>query len=228
MMEYVQRSFFNSIINQLSHIYTDSQYNQDCDLFRMKDIMDSVSEGQFESKLWLLQHLQPLITDKHSGIQIIGGWYGLMSHLIAYSGFDREIKNYDLDPVCEEYGYKLRQYDNIHFSTEDGLDVYNKDHRGFNEYLDPLGGTRNNTSSKITICTACEHIDREDLSDALKKKHPDQLVALQSNNYFEIDSHINCHDGVDHFISTLPLNDILYSGSLPWRDEYDRFMVIGR
>lgn len=228
MMEYVQRSFFNSIINQLSHIYTDSQYNQDCDLFRMKDIMDSVSEGQFESKLWLLQHLQTFITDKHSGIQIIGGWYGLMSHLIAYSGFDREIKNYDLDPVCEEYGYKLRQYDNIHFSTEDGLDVYNKDHRGFNEYLDPLGGTRNNTSSKITICTACEHIDREDLSDALKKKHPDQLVALQSNNYFEIDSHINCHDSVDHFISTLPLNEILYSGSLPWRDEYDRFMVIGR
>ena len=52
-------------------------------------------------------------------------------------------------------------------------------------------------------------------------------VILQSNNYFEIDSHINCHDSVDHFIDTLPLNDVLYSGTKPWKDEYDRFLVIG-
>lgn len=227
-MEYVQRSFFNSVINQISYIYTDSQYNEDCDLFRMKDIMDSVSEGQFESKLWLLQHLDPLITDKHSSIQILGGWYGLMSHLLAYSGFDREIKNYDLDPECENYGYRLKQFDNIHFQTANGLDVYNKDHRGFNECLHPLGGNITNTSSKITICTACEHIDREELSDALEKKHPDQIVALQSNNYFEIDSHINCHDSIEHFVDTLPLKKILYSGTKPWKDEYDRFLVIGK
>ena len=227
-MIYVQRSFFDSVIDLLSHIYTDSQYNPDCDLFRMKDIMDSVSAGQFSSKLWLANELRPYITKEHGHIQIIGGWYGLMAHILVDNGFVNEIKNYDLDPVCEEYGYRLAQYSNIHFITENGLDIYNEDHRGFNKYHDPLGGEITNTSSNITICTACEHIDQEDLSEALKKKHPDQIVALQSNNYFEIDSHINCHDNVDHFISTLPLNDVLYSGTKPWKDEYDRFMVIGK
>lgn len=190
--------------------------------------MDSVSAGQFSSKLWLADELRVHITNKHDGIQIIGGWYGLMAHILADNGWPNEIKNYDLDPMCEEYGHMFKQYDNIYFSTANGLDVYNKDHRGFNKYNNPLGGEITNTSSKITICTACEHIDQEDLLDALEKKHPDQIVALQSNNYFEIDSHINCHDSVEHFIDTLPLKEILYSGSKSWRNEYDRFMVIGK
>lgn len=226
-MQYVPRSFFDYVIDLLSHIYTDSQYNQDCDLFRMKDVMDSVSAGQFSSKLWLADELRQYITKEHSGIQIVGGWYGLMGHILADNGFVNEIKNYDLDPICEEYGYRLVQYNNIHFVTGDGLDVYNKDDRGVNDFLTPLGGETTNTSSKITICTACEHIDRNILYDALKKKHPNQIVALQSNNYFEIDSHINCHDSVEHFVSTLPLKEILYSGTRSWRNEYDRFMVIG-
>ena len=226
-MQYVPRSFFDSVIDLLSHIYTDSQYNPDCDLFRMKDVMDSVSAGQFSSKLWLANELRPYITKEHDSIQIIGGWYGLMAHILADNGFTNEIKNYDLDPICEEYGYRLAQYSNIHFVTSDGLDVYNKDDRGVNDFFDPLGGETTNTSNKITICTACEHIDRHILHDALNKKHPDQIVALQSNNYFEIDSHINCHDSVEHFVNTLPLKKILYSGTRSWRNEYDRFLVIG-
>ena len=226
-MQYVPRSFFDSIIDLLSHIYTDSQYNPDCDLFRMKDVMDSVSAGQFSSKLWLADKLRPYITEKHDGIQIIGGWYGLMAHILADNGFPHEIKNYDLDLICEEYGYRLAQYSNIHFVTGNGLDIYNKDHKGFDVNRQPMGGHETNAGSKITICTACEHIPHYDLHDALKKKHPNQIVALQSNNYFEIDSHINCHDSVEHFISTLPLKEILYSGTRSWRNEYDRFLVIG-
>jgi len=226
-MQYVPRSFFDSVIDLLSHIYTDSQYNPDCDLFRMKDVMDSVSAGQFSSKLWLANELRPYITKEHGSIQIIGGWYGLMAHILADNGFTNEIKNYDLDPICEEYGYRLAQYNNIHFVTGNGLDIYNKDDRGLDVNREPMGGTNTNTSSKITICTACEHIHEDELYNALKKKHPNQIVALQSNNYYEIDSHINCHDSVERFISTLPLKEILYSGTRSWRNEYDRFLVIG-
>lgn len=226
-MQYVPRSFFDSIIDLLNHIYTDSQYNPDCDLFRMKDVMDSVSAGQFSSKLWLANELRPYITKNHSSIQIIGGWYGLMAHILADNGFPQEIKNYDLDPMCEEYGYRLAQYGNIHFVTGNGLDIYNKDDRGVDMNRQPMGGYETNTGSKITICTACEHIPEDELYNALKKKHPNQMVALQSNNYYEIDSHINCHDSVERFISTLPLKEILYSGTKSWRDEYDRFLVIG-
>ena len=125
-MIYLEQSYFNAIINQLSHIYTDSQYNPNCDMFRMKDLMDSVSEGQQTSKLWALNSLE-LYFERADGIQIIGGWYGLMSHLIAQSGYEFEIKNYDLDPVCEEFGYKIKQHDNIHYVTADGLDIYFKE-----------------------------------------------------------------------------------------------------
>ena len=181
----------------------------------MKDILDSVSAGQFSSKLWLANELRPYITKDHDGIQIIGGWYGLMAHILADNGFTKEIKNYDLDPICEEYGYRLSQYGNVHFVTKDGLTIYD------DEYV-------TNVSDKITICTACEHIDRLTLETALRKKHHRQVVALQSNNYFEIDSHVNCHDSVEHFIDTLPLKEILYSGTKSWRNEYDRFLVIGK
>ena len=60
----------------------------------------------------------------------------------------------------------------------------------------------------------------------LIKKHKDMVVCLQSNNYYDIDSHINCHENLDHFISDLPLREIYYSGTRNWNGEYDRFMVI--
>ena len=62
----------------------------------------------------------------------------------------------------------------------------------------------------------------------LIKKNKDMVVCLQSNNYYDIDSHINCHDSLDHFISELALREIYYSGTKNWKGEYDRFMVIGR
>ena len=54
------------------------------------------------------------------------------------------------------------------------------------------------------------------------------LVCLQSNNYYEVDSHINCKDTLEDFIKSLPLKNIMYSGEKRYKNEYDRFMVIGK
>ena len=54
------------------------------------------------------------------------------------------------------------------------------------------------------------------------------LMCLQSNNYYEINSHINCHNTLEDFIKSLPLENILYAGEKRHKDEYDRFMVIGK
>ena len=43
----------------------------------------------------------------------------------------------------------------------------------------------------------------------------------------DVDSHINCHTSVDHFIETLPKMKILYKGTLKI-GEWDRYMVIAR
>ena len=209
----MKQSSFDKIISLLSEIYVKSKYVKDIDIFRVKDVLDSFSKGQFANKEWAVKELQPYLKDKDACI-VIGGWYGLLSYLLKESNFDGTIWNYDLDPVCREYGEQLRIHDKVYFTTEDGLTFVNSK-------------TRNN-QNKIVICTACEHIDQEDLNEMLVKKHKDAIVCLQSNNYYEIDSHINCHDSLDHFISELPLREIYYSGTKNWNGEYDRFMVIGR
>jgi len=212
-MGYMKQLFFEKIISCLSKVYNDSQKRKDIDLFRIKDVLDSLSQGQFENKIWAVEELQPYLKDKDACI-VIGGWYGLISYLIKESSFDGYVWNYDLDPVCKIYGEQLKIHDKVHFIDEDGLTFVNSE-------------TRNN-EKKVLICTACEHIDQEDLNQMLVKKNKDMVVCLQSNNYYDIDSHINCHDSLDHFISELALREIYYSGTKNWKGEYDRFMVIGR
>jgi hypothetical protein len=198
------------------------------DLFRLKDILDSFSEGQYQSKMWAVENISMLINERHDEIFIIGGWYGLLSYLLSEEGVSIPIKNHDIDDMCKFLGQKINYddnnkteiYKNVSFETKNGLDSFYT----LKDPTDPFNDPRR----KIIICTACEHIDQEELHNALLNKHEDILVCLQSNNYYEINSHINCKDTIDDFIESLPLNTILYSGENPWKDEYTRFMVIGR
>jgi hypothetical protein len=52
------------------------------------------------------------------------------------------------------------------------------------------------------------------------------LVALQTNDYFEIDDHINCVNDIDEFKKMAPFDNILYEGVLNL-EKYNRFMLIG-
>lgn len=211
-MEYITPLIYRKILDTITYIYNKSTNEEDCDLFRFKDVLDSFSEGQFVSKNWAVEELSKLIDDSHEECIVIGSWYGLFSHILADSGFKGLIINIELDDVCNKIGRKLKVYDNIVFKSGDGMDVFHE----------------LNYSNKILVCTACEHIDNEELSFTLKQKHPNMIVCLQSNNYYEVDSHINCHDTLEDFIKSLPLKNILYSGTKNYKNKYDRFMVIGK
>lgn len=213
-MEYMTPSIYQKIIKTLSYIYSKSAVDEKIDLFRFKDVLDSFSEGQYKSKLWAVEELEKHITDAHNACLIIGGWYGFFSHILCDRGFKNQIKNIDLDPICKIIGKKLCLFDNISFETGDGLDIF------FNE--------KRNAENKIVVCTACEHIDSEELYFYLSNKNKNMLVCLQSNNYYEVNSHVNCHDSLEEFIKSLPLKTILYSGTKRYKDDYDRFMVIGK
>lgn len=207
-------SIYQKIIKTLSYIYSKSAVDEKIDLFRFKDVLDSFSEGQYKSKLWAVEELEKHITDAHNACLIIGGWYGFFSHILCDRGFKNQVKNIDLDPICKIIGKKLCLFDKISFETGDGLNIF------FNE--------KRNTEYKIVVCTACEHIDSEELYFALGNKHENMIVCLQSNNYYEVNSHINCHDTLEDFIESLPLKNILYSGTKNYKNKYDRFMVIGK
>lgn len=213
-MEYMTPSIYQKIIKTLSYIYSKSAIDEKIDLFRFKDVLDSFSEGQYKSKLWAVEELEKHITDAHNACLIIGGWYGFFSHILCDRGFKKQVKNIDIDPVCKLIGKKMSIFDNISFITSDGLDLF------FDE--------KTNYENKIVVCTACEHIDSEELYFALGNKHENMIVCLQSNNYYEVNSHVNCHDSLEEFIKSLPLKTILYSGTKRYKDDYDRFMVIGK
>ena len=62
------------------------------------------------------------------------------------------------------------------------------------------------------INTSCEHIKN---FDRWYDKIPDGLlVALQSNNYYNVPEHINCVDNEVQLAIQAPMKDVLYMGSL--------------
>ena len=212
MTKYIQTSFFdNKVLPLLSFLYTDTMYGKNFDYYRIKDILDQYDPKQIECKQWVVDELLQFV-NKEDEIAVIGGWYGLMSHMLAES-IPNPIVDYEIDAMCVELHDKLKTHENISILYEDGFQIFDdKDLNG---------------KDKIIICTACEHIDKEDLYGALCMKNPYSLIVLQSNNMSHIDSHINCHESLNHFIESLPDMDILYKGTKKF-DDYERYMVIAK
>ena len=211
-MEYITPLIYQKILNTLSFLYIKSTNQEEYDFFRIKDVLDSFSEGQISNKVWAVEELSKLIDDSYEECVVIGSWHGLFSYLLAESGFKNKIINIELDKICNDIAKMVRVHDNIIFKLGDGMEIFHELNYG----------------NKIMVCTACEHIDNEELYFTLNQKHPNMLVCLQSNNYYDIDSHINCKDTLEDFVESLPLKNIMYSGEKRYKNEYDRFMVIGK
>jgi hypothetical protein len=77
----------------------------------------------------------------------------------------------------------------------------------------------------LVVNTACEHLP--DFARWYARIPPGHLVALQSNDYFAIDEHVNCVPDLAAFRAQAPLSDVLFAGARPHK-KYTRFMLIGR
>ena len=75
------------------------------------------------------------------------------------------------------------------------------------------------------INTSCEHI--EDFDSWYYSIPVDKLIILQSNNYFELEEHINCVKDVEEFRKQCLINNLLYGGTIELQ-KYNRFMLIGQ
>jgi hypothetical protein len=74
------------------------------------------------------------------------------------------------------------------------------------------------------INTSCEHI--LDFSTWYNKIPKGKLLVLQSNNFFEVEEHVNCAVDVEDFDKMCTMSDTLYIGELEL-PKYKRFMKIG-
>ena len=219
------------ILNGLEFLYSEntviSQIKRTLNLYpeTEESLIDAYSIGQLKSKLWLIENLP----DNLGLVFICAGWYGTLASLMfqnAREKFDK-IRSFDIEPECAKVADNLnRSYviDGWQFkaSTIDILDI---------EY--PLTYTtyrRDMTKVQITeqpntiINTSCEHIKN---FDSWYTKIPQGILCiLQTNDYFEIEDHINCSKSLDNLAEATPMSNVLFEGELPL-EKYNRFMRIG-
>lgn len=144
----------------------------------IRDVINSVNDNQIKNKLWLIDKLKPYLniyTDPK--IMIAAGWHGLLAHLLD----DRDnITSFDIDDKCAQ----TVLFDNVNYKTNDI------------EKQDPK-------DADILICTSCEHITDDQVLTWIKRKKQDSLIVLQSNDYFQIEDHINCKLSLSQFSSSI-------------------------
>ena len=185
-----------------------------------KNFLDSLSPNQFKSKQVLIKHIEDLkIVDQNSHIVIFGGWYG--SILIPAFNYVNKITLIDKDPkVISIAKYRIfDEYKNVEFITDDV----------FSSFRDQF------KTANLFINTSCEHMKpMKQWGPAPEYKTPwwnrvsPAYFAFQSNNMYDIPTHINCVSSIEEFKYQLPDNaEVLIEDKI--RDERGtRFLLIGK
>ena len=191
-------------------IYNESMYGVD-DLYRIKDLSHSVDDNHWISKQLLAEKFYELYNHDAGKLLVLGGWYGMIAYQLRKQWPEKQMNiiSTDMDPMCEEYGYKLFHDYDIAFSTLNISDSF---------IIPQVTGIVN---------TSCEHMEQKSLINIVKNKDKDCWVAFQSNNYTWLDSHINCHPTADDFAESLELDWVACVDTLDLGD-FQRFTVIGK
>lgn len=173
--------------------------------------LESFWKGQLNSKIWLIENLEKLVPKSPSKIVIHGGWNGVLSSLLFNSSIPIEnITSIDIDPDCEETAKtvnKRQEMQGRFFAVTADMTEY--------DY-----------SADIVINTSCEHVTPGAYRRWLNLVPDNALVVVQSNNYTELEEHVNCSSSLKEFEEHSKL-DILMSAELQL-PKYDRYMIIGR
>ena len=185
-----------------------------------KNFLDSLSPNQFKSKQVLIKHIEDLkILDQNSHIVIFGGWYG--SILIPAFNYVNKITLIDKDPkVISIAKHRIfDEYKNVEFISDDV----------FSSFRDQF------KTANLFINTSCEHMKpMKQWGPAPEYKTPwwnrvsPAYFAFQSNNMYDIPTHINCVSSIEEFKYQLPDNaEVMIEDKI--RDERGtRFLLIGK
>ena len=184
---------------------------------RLIDVLQCFNQNQYKCKTWLVDKLNKypyhfkMKTKDSIDIAVLGGWYGLTAKLL-FDNFSikpiRNIHSYDFDPFAKKFGQMLFPVINFHEKDIKDLQIGEK-------------------SFSIVVNTSCEHIEQKVIDQTIDKAPQETLFVLQSNNYVELDQHINCSASLKDFADK-------YDGKLKNlqmheldMDQYTRFMLIG-
>lgn len=175
--------------------------------------VDSFSNGQIDSKLWLCEELEKLNWSS-SRTWIYGGWYSITAFLLLSRGkFNvKNIESFDIDPSCKPIADMINNNWVI-------KQCKFKSHTADCSVIIP-------DRVDLIINTSTEHFDSLDWFNNI----PDGTrVVLQGNNMAH-DDHVVHSDSLDSFKNLYPLRDYSFAGSKEfvypsWG--FSRFMIIG-
>ena len=174
------------------------------------DLLDSFSPNQFKSKENLITHINNLgILDDKSEIVILGGWYG--SILLPAFKFVKRITLIDSDDNVISIAKKrlFKHYENVDFITSDVFDINRK------------GRIEN---ANLIINTSCEHMKPMKELELYSTAY----FAFQSNNMFDIPTHINCVNDIEEFEKQMPSNTRIIIEDSIKDDRGTRFTLVGK
>ena len=192
--------------------------------------IDSISPSQVESKTWLCNTLSNF--EHIEKVQIYGGWFASPLIEIFTDLIESNLKwveNIDLDSFVLEISEKahrnsLKKLGAEYYVTCDTV----------------LSPSERSFDTDLVINTSSEHMPP--LKDIIENKNYRTIksvkklktprvpcvFAVQSNNMFHVDDHINCVESEEELLDNCKFQRVLYKGTLGMPNGYKRFMVIGQ
>jgi len=191
--------------------------------------IDCISRGQLESKKWLVDELKNIDNLVLGKVCLCAGWYATVVPLLVEADIEFDlIRSFDLDPsvwkIAEAFNKDLL-IDGWKFKAQTA-DINELDFAVTRFETERDDGTFQPLKERFNtiVNTSCEHI--EGFNSWYNKMPAGKLMILQSNNYFEIDEHVNCSESLEAFAKQTPMSQVLYQGELEL-EKYTRYMRIG-
>jgi hypothetical protein len=197
-------------------------------------LQDAFSRSQIKSKIWMVHELANLNVKYHN-VLVMAGWFGQLKSIYKQQLTYRKMRVLELDrTACETSDYVFN-LDNL---TEHKVKAVCTDINQLtlykNGYEWSVENFRDGTTYSekflpdLIINTSAEHMTEEWFHQLrFKQLDSDPIVAIQSNNLFDIPEHVNCVHSVDHMMKKFPLREVLFAGELQLKG-YKRVMLIGR
>jgi hypothetical protein len=197
-------------------------------------LQDAFSRSQIKSKIWLVQELARVDTN-HDHVLIMAGWFGQLVNIYATRLNYAKIRVLELDRSACETSDHVFNLDNL---TEHKIKAVCADINQLTMYKNgyewPVENFRSGTTYKekfmptLIVNTSAEHMTEEWYQQLRNKQlDSDPIVAIQSNNLFDIAEHVNCVHSVDHMMKKFPMRKVLFAGELQLKG-YKRVMLIGK
>jgi hypothetical protein len=189
---------------------------------------DALSRGQLLSKMWLIHELQDINADLGT-VFLCAGWYGILSTLMFENGIRiNKVRSFDIDPDVKPIAEKFNLpwvKDEWKFKPAT-LDIHDLEYENFEYEVIRSDGsaTKLRDTANTVINTSCEHIN--DFDEWYAKIPSGTMVVLQSNDYDDIEEHVNTSANLYEFAVQTPMQEVYYSGEMAF-DKYTRFMRIG-